>query len=63
VDDRTTVRRLEFVPVEPPVPAPAAKTRRTSRGHGQVEANAATPPQQPPALAETRWSLWGDPEA
>ena len=59
LDDRTSVRRLEFVPVgEAPEPAPrrrAARTAATGSGPASTPAPAA-----PPADAEPRWSLWGD---
>ena len=58
-DDRTNVRRLEFVPVgEPPEPAPrrrAPRTAATEPGPASTRVPAA-----PPANPEPRWSLWGD---
>jgi hypothetical protein len=61
-DDRTNVRRLEFVPVgEPPDPAPrprAAKAAATELGPASTPVSAA-----PPANPEPRWSLWGDLES
>jgi hypothetical protein len=58
-DDRTNVRRLEFVPVgEAPEPAPR---RRSTKAAASEPGSAATPaPAAPPASAEPRWSLWGD---
>ena len=61
-DDRTAVRRLEFVPVEPLAPAPVRKPRAGSGGSVALDADAPAPAHQPPAAAETRWSLWGDVE-
>jgi hypothetical protein len=55
IDDRTSVRRLEFVPVdEPPEPAP-----RRKRAAKPAPASA-TPPPAAPISPEPRWSLWGD---
>jgi hypothetical protein len=52
-DDRTGVRRLEFVPVgEPP---------EESRPPRKPRSKPAAGPLPPPATSmEPRWSLWGD---
>jgi hypothetical protein len=59
LDDRTSVHRLEFVPVvEAPEPPPR---RRSPKAAATEPKPASTPaPAVPPANAEPRWSLWGD---
>ena len=59
-EDRTAVRRLEFVPVEPAAPARVVHGRGTTRGTDRIEPDPAPAAHQPAAAAETRWSLWGD---
>ena len=63
-EDRTPVRRLEFVEVRST--APTARPKRTAavRPAGQDTAVAATPAETQVAIAggESRWSLWGDGE-
>jgi hypothetical protein len=55
VDDRTSVRRLEFVPVgEVAKPTPRRRAARNSTGSKPAAAAPA------PTGAEPRWSLWGD---
>jgi hypothetical protein len=59
VDDRTNVRRLEFVPVgEVAEPAPRRRASKASRGPKPPAVVPSPPPA--PASAEPRWSLWGD---
>jgi hypothetical protein len=59
VDDRTNVRRLEFVPVgEAPQPAPRRRAPKTAATEPAGESPPAPP--APPIGAEPRWSLWGD---
>jgi hypothetical protein len=58
--DRTAVRRLEFVPVGEDA-KPARRVRKSAK---HDEANAG-PPRQPrapgaPVPAEPAWNLWGD---
>ena len=58
VDDRTSVRRLEFVPVgEVAKPTPR---RRAAKASSKASAPAASAPPPAPTGAEPRWSLWGD---
>ena len=58
--DRTPVRKLEFVDVDPT----PTKRRRSSTAHGddvpEEQAVAGLPAAIDPA--EPRWSLWGDAE-
>jgi hypothetical protein len=58
--DRTAVRRLEFVPVG----EDAESARRARKRAPDDEANA-EPPIQPgaPVPAEQPWNLWGDLES
>jgi hypothetical protein len=69
-DDRTTVRRLEFVPVIP-VPRLAvdpARPKRTRSRSGPADPEADPSGSPPPdrsgaGATDVRWSLWGEPEA
>jgi hypothetical protein len=61
-DDRTPVRRLEFIPVEPVGDAPPRARVRRSRSPHVDPAPPAAATNPAPAPAETRWSLWGDVE-
>jgi hypothetical protein len=58
--DRTAVRKLEFVPVGEDA-KPAGRVRKSEPNH---EANAGHPRQPPtsgaPVPAEPAWNLWGD---
>jgi hypothetical protein len=57
VDDRTSVRRLEFVPVEDVAkPAPRRRAAKAST----APQPAAAIPAPAPIGAEPRWSLWGE---
>lgn len=57
VDDRTSVRRLEFVPVGEV--AERAPRRRVAKGPKAPKDAGAMPAPAPP-ISEPRWSLWGD---
>ena len=61
VDDRTPVRKLEFVEVGP---APVTPPRSGAASARSAEPGAATPaePLAPLSQGEPRWSLWGDAE-
>jgi hypothetical protein len=57
VDDRTSVRRLEFVPVgEVAKPTP----RRLAAKASKASKPAAAAPAPVHTSEEPRWSLWGD---
>jgi hypothetical protein len=59
MDDRTDVRRIEFVPVgEAPKPGP--RRRSAKAPEARPEAASAPAPAVAPPEAEQRWSLWGD---
>jgi hypothetical protein len=62
VDDRTPVRKLEFVEVGS---APSKAPRRrpsNAAGRGESEALMPAEPASSVAPGEPRWSLWGDAE-
>lgn len=60
VDDRTSVRRLEFVPVgEVEKPTPHRRAARNSKASKPAQ----TAPTPASTSAEPRWSLWGDLES
>jgi hypothetical protein len=59
VDDRTSVRRLEFVPVgEAPEPEPRRRAAKVPTEPPQLAP--APGPAPAPTGTEPRWSLWGD---
>lgn len=58
--DRTPVRKLEFVPVEPSSASAAPARARRSRAATASDATAAPAPAP---SGEARWSLWEDLEA
>jgi hypothetical protein len=58
IDDRTSVRRLEFVPVGED--ANSTPRRRATRDSKAPQPAAAAAPAPAPTSAEPRWSLWGD---
>jgi hypothetical protein len=61
--DRTAVRRLEFVPVGED--AKPARGARTSAKHDEANATHTRQPRTPgaPLPAEPAWNLWGDLES
>ncbi|MFL5674996.1 MAG: hypothetical protein ACJ779_08320 [Chloroflexota bacterium] len=61
LEDRTNVRKLEFVEVATVARAgPAAAGGRGSEPDGFAARVAGEGTAPPPAPPETRWSLWGD---
>ena len=60
VEDRTPVRRLEFVEVGPVSRRPSRQRAETSVAVAEFEPDDRGPEPAQPGPPETRWSLWGD---
>jgi hypothetical protein len=63
-EDRTAVRRLDFVEVPPgPPPAGPAGAFDATAHTATTDPAAESANLTPNAASEPRWSLWGEPEA